>query len=121
MTSASIARPTPRETSTSIPQLRQMSAMPQIWYGRRSAPTSRAWTRTTIRRGSGVDIVWRPYGTVRLRGMSIRPAITLAELFGSRVVYVPRRSPSLHGWSPLDPGFVDFQTGHQLAVAGTVP
>ena len=53
--------------------------------------------------------------------MSIRPAITLAELFGSRVVYVPRRSPSLHGWSPLAPGFVDFQTGHQLAVAGTVP
>ena len=53
--------------------------------------------------------------------MSIRPAITLAELFGSRVVYVPRRSPSLHGWSPLAPGFVDFQTGHQLAVAGTIP
>jgi hypothetical protein len=53
--------------------------------------------------------------------MSMRPIITLAELFGPDVVYVPRRSPSLHGWSPMAPGFVDFQTGHQLPVAGGIP
>jgi hypothetical protein len=52
--------------------------------------------------------------------MSTRPALTLAEVFGADVVYSARRSPTLHGWSPLAPGFVDFQTGHQLPVAGGI-
>lgn len=46
---------------------------------------------------------------------------TLADVLGPDVAYVPRRSPNLHGWSPLAPGHVDFQTGLQLGVAGGVP
>jgi hypothetical protein len=56
----------------------------------------------------------------RVRPSSAAPTMTLARLFGSGVAYLPRRSPNLHGWSPRAPGFVDFQTGHQLAVAGPI-
>jgi hypothetical protein len=52
---------------------------------------------------------------------SFAAPLTLAAVFGPGVAYVPRRSFTLHGWSPPAPGFVDFQTGHQLAVAGGVP
>jgi hypothetical protein len=43
---------------------------------------------------------------------------TLAEVFGPRVAYVPRRSPNLMGWSPPLPGQVDFLTGLQVGLAG---
>jgi hypothetical protein len=46
------------------------------------------------------------------------PVTTLAEVFGPRVAYVPRRSPNLPGWSPPLPGHVDFLTGLQVGLAG---
>ncbi|HKP30455.1 MAG TPA: hypothetical protein VJU15_13670 [Gemmatimonadales bacterium] len=49
---------------------------------------------------------------------SLRPVTTLADVFGPRVAYVPRRSPNLPGWSPPLPGQVDFLTGLQVGLAG---
>lgn len=49
------------------------------------------------------------------------PALTLADVFGPGIVYVARRSPSVPGWAPTAPGFMDYQTGNQLAVAGKMP
>lgn len=49
------------------------------------------------------------------------PALTLARVFGPGVVYVPRRSPNLPGWSPPAPGQIDFVTGLQLGLAGGMP
>ena len=46
---------------------------------------------------------------------------TLAQVFGPGVVYVPRRSPTLPGWSPPHPGDIDFLTGLHLGVAGGMP
>ena len=44
----------------------------------------------------------------------------MADVFGPGVVYVPRRSPNLHGWSP-PPSHGELQTGLQLGVAGGMP
>jgi hypothetical protein len=52
---------------------------------------------------------------------NLTPAPTLAEVFGPGVVYVPRRSPNLAGWSPPQPGQVDFLTGLQVGLAGGMP
>jgi hypothetical protein len=60
-----------------------------------------------------------PY-TVSRPSARIVPSLTLADLFGPGVVYVPRRSPNLHGWASTAPGVVDFQTGNQLAIAGRI-
>ena len=49
---------------------------------------------------------------------TLTPVTTLAEEFGPRVAYVPRRSPNLMGWSPPLPGQVDFLTGLQVGLAG---
>ena len=49
------------------------------------------------------------------------PALTLAEVFGPGIVYVPRRSPSVPGWASAAPGQTDSQTGNQLTVAGGMP
>ncbi len=49
------------------------------------------------------------------------PSLTLAELFGPGVAYVPRRSPNLPGWGSTVAGAVDFQTGNQLTAAGGMP
>ncbi len=49
------------------------------------------------------------------------PALTLADIFGPGIVYVARRSPSVHGWGSTEPGNTDSQTGNQLAVAGRMP
>ncbi len=46
------------------------------------------------------------------------PALTLADVFGPGIVYVSRRSPSLPGWASTAPGYLDYQSGNQLSVAG---
>jgi hypothetical protein len=51
----------------------------------------------------------------------LAPAPTLAEVFGSGVAYLPRRSPNLFGWSPPGPGQVDFLTGLHVGLAGGAP
>lgn len=62
-----------------------------------------------------------PVSTVSRPSARLVPALTLAEVFGPGVAYVPRRSPNLHGWSPTAPGIVDCQTGNQLTIAGRIP
>ena len=54
-------------------------------------------------------------------GAQLTPIMTLAEVYGPGVVYVPRRSPNLPGWSPPLPGQVDFLTGVHLGIAGGMP
>ena len=49
------------------------------------------------------------------------PALTLEDTFGPGVAYVSRRSPNLHGWASTAPGYLDYQTGNQLAIAGRIP
>jgi hypothetical protein len=51
----------------------------------------------------------------------LAPSLTLVDLFGPGVVYVSRRSPNLHGWAPTAPGYVDYQAGNQLTIAGQIP
>lgn len=52
---------------------------------------------------------------------TLTPATTLAEVFGPDVVYLPRRSPNLPGWSPPATGRIDFLTGLHLGIAGGLP
>jgi len=42
-------------------------------------------------------------------------------VFGPGVAYVPRRSPTLPGYSPRLPGQIDFLTGLQVGIAGGMP
>lgn len=51
----------------------------------------------------------------------LTPTLTLAQVFGPGVVYVPRRSPNLPGWSAPTPGSIDFLTGLQVGIAGGMP
>ncbi len=59
--------------------------------------------------------------TVSRSSFRLLPSLTLAELFGPGVAYVPRRSPNLPGWGSTVAGAVDSQTGNQLATAGGMP
>lgn len=54
-------------------------------------------------------------------GTALRPATTLAALYGDAMVFVPRASFTPYGWLPTDPSVLDFLTGGQLTVAGDMP
>ncbi|HEX2051186.1 MAG TPA: ATP-grasp domain-containing protein [Actinomycetota bacterium] len=54
-------------------------------------------------------------------GNALRPAATLADVYGDAKVFVPRASFTDYGWLPSDPAVLDFLTGGQLTVAGDMP
>ena len=62
---------------------------------------------------SAPPLPWRSPALPRLR-----PALTLASVFGTGSVYCPRPSFTVPGWVPQDPAVLDLVTGRELAIAG---
>lgn len=52
---------------------------------------------------------------------SLRPMLTLADVYGPERLYLPRAHRNACEWLPRDPGLFDSLTGNQLCVAGTMP
>jgi hypothetical protein len=55
------------------------------------------------------------------RGRRLGSAPTLRDVLGEGVVYVPRPSPAMPGWTAPARAFLDYESGEQLTIAGGAP
>jgi hypothetical protein len=52
---------------------------------------------------------------------SLKPTLTIAEVYGPKHVYAPRAHPKSCNWIVRDPALLDAITANQLAVLGEMP
>ena len=51
----------------------------------------------------------------------LRPILTFDEVYGPHRTYAPRAHPQTCGWITRDPALLDWLTGNQLCVMGSMP